>query len=210
MDKNEKIIMAIKREDLFKKDYFEGFKSASEVNFYERLLKDRKLMRRGDAEKDPNYKQPIAYTLIVSPSGKIFAYQRSKKDKEYGEKRLQGKWSWGIGGHIDEVDMQNDNPINASLMRELKEEVGIANANVSLNGYINYDTDSVGQVHFGLLYIAKINSENISPKDPEIAQGRLHAIGELERICSSGADVETWSRIALDPLRNYLKDAKPL
>ena len=84
MDKNEKVIMAIKRDNLFKNDDFEGFKPASEVNFYERLLKDRIKMKRGDAEKDPNYKQPIAYALIISPSGKVFAYQRSKKDKDYG------------------------------------------------------------------------------------------------------------------------------
>ncbi len=205
MDKNEKVIMAIKRDNLFKNDDFEGFKPASEVNFYERLLKDRIKMKRGDAEKDPNYKQPIAYALIISPSGKVFAYQRSKKDKDYGEKRLQGKWSWGIGGHIDEIDMQYNDPINASLMRELKEEVGIDCPNVNLNGYINYDTDSVDQVHFGLLYIVKINSEEISPKDQEIAQGRLHTISEVERICSSDAEVETWSRTALDPLKSYLK-----
>ncbi len=205
MDKNDKMIMVVNRDLLFGSNSFEGFKQHSKnTDFLYRIIQFNRLMRRGDAEEDKKYKQPIAYALIISPSGKVFAYQRSKKDKEYGEKRLQGKWSWGIGGHIEEKDMQDEDPLHASLMRELKEEVGIDCANIKLNGYINYDTDSVGQVHFGLLYIAKINSEDISPKDPEIAQGKLHTISELERICSSDAEVETWSRIALDPLKSYL------
>ena len=117
MDKNEQLIMVVKRDLLFLEDYFHGFKPNT-VNFESRILKNYEYMKRGLAEDDPNYKQPIAYNIIINPEiEKVFVYQRSPDDKRYGEKRLQGKWSFGIGGHIEKIDSKN--PIKESMLKEI-------------------------------------------------------------------------------------------
>lgn len=215
-------IMVVEREKLFGDDFFEkGYKSHSDVNFEKRILDNYSWMRRGDAEVDPSYKQPIGYVLLVNPQeGTVFAYKRSTKDEEYGEDRLQGKWSWGIGGHIDKGDEEGGNPIYESMLRELTtEEVELVDGdvqNVRVLGYVNddkqYETDtdkiSVGRVHFGILYVVETDATTVNPKDSEVAEGRMMKLSELEEIfdASKGRDeinVESWSEIAVDPLRGY-------
>lgn len=54
-------------------------------------------MRRGDAEVDPSFKQPIGYAVIRNAQGDVFLYQRGNKREEFHESRLAGKWACGIG-----------------------------------------------------------------------------------------------------------------
>lgn len=174
-----------------------------------RIVDNFKYMRRGLAEEDPTHKQPVGYAMVVNPSLKqIFAYQRSAKDSNYTEKRLQGKWSWGVGGHIEKFDIENGNPLHASMLRELEEEVYIdGSVNPRVIGYINDDSNAVGTVHFGVLYVVETDSKIVKPKDAEIDNGRLRTIDELEKICSSSDfAVEEWSRISLEPLKQYFSD----
>ena len=209
--KMAKDIMVVECMHLFNNetDRFEGFVPHNHLNYESRILDNLKYMVRGDAEEDPTHKQPIAYVLIVNPNTKkVFAYQRSKKDKEYTEKRLQGKWSWGVGGHIDKVDESNGNPIEVSMLRELSEEVHLPeNISTKVLGYVNYDTDDVGKVHFGILYLVETNADEIKPKDSEMAHGKLMSLSELEEIINNpDCNVETWSEIAIQPLREYFNN----
>ncbi len=204
--KDEQIIMVVKREILLGKNYFEGFRPRNEVDYESIILNNFKYIKRGLAEKDRTYKQPISYFMIVNPELKqVFAYQRSTKDEIYGEKRLQGKWSWGAGGHIEKIDTKDGNPIHVSLLREFNEEVEIdGTINMKILGYINNDLDNVGRVHFGILYVIETDSITVKPKDPEIDNGRLRTLEELEDICSSpDYTVEGWSKIAFSPLKKY-------
>lgn len=218
---NQRIIV-VKRDVLFGdgKNYFEGFRPAEEIDYESRILSNFEIMRRGstsesanhpegNAELNPEYKQPIGYTILFNPNlKKVFAYQRSSKDKEYGEKRLQGKWSWGFGGHIEPFDTENGNPIRESMLREVTHEEVEIFGNIQepkVMGYINDDKDSVGRVHFGILYGLSIDGEQIKPKDPEIARVKLSSLNELEKMCSTfGIQVEDWSKIALEPLSKLL------
>lgn len=208
MEALERLIMVVKREALFREDCFEGFRPGDEIDYLARILEHPEWMERDAVEDNPAYKQPVAYIIIVNPGlKKTFAYQRSSQDEKYPEKRLQGKWSWGIGGHIEKFDVGGKNPIQTSALRELKEEI-IIQGPISLRvlGYINDDRDEVGKVHFGILYIAETNSTTIKPKDPEIDNGRLRALEELDKIClSTDFTVEEWSRISLEPLKAYLQ-----
>jgi predicted NUDIX family phosphoesterase len=211
MKKEEKLIMVVKRDSLFKEDYFEGFKGPDGIDYNSRILENFEYIKRNKAEGDSRYKQPIAYCIIVNPASKhIFAYQRSRQEMEYTERRLSGKWSWGVGGHIEKIDTKDANPIFASMSRELKEEVEIDSiGSPKLLGYINDDNDDVGRVHFGILYVLEVNSDIVKPKDSEVSIGRLATIEELEKIClSSGSIVEDWSRISLDPLKSYFREIK--
>ena len=207
--KQDQEIIVVETRLLFKSNYFQGFKKHTEFDFHELILNNMKIMKRGDAEKDNSHKQPIAYAIIVNKkTNQIFAYQRSVKDEDYKEKRLQGKWSWGVGGHIEKKDINDRDTIKKSLLREaLKEEVDIIEGrvkNFTILGYINDDNNEVGRVHFGVLYLVETDGD-VRPKDKEIAQGKFYEIGELENICSShDFKVETWSQIALKPIKEYL------
>jgi predicted NUDIX family phosphoesterase len=205
--KSEQIIMVIERNTLFSNNYFEGFCPAKTTNYESIVLNNIKWMKRGIAEEDSTHKQPIGYTLLVNPKlKKVFAYQRAVKDQHYGEKRLQGKYSWGIGGHIEKIDTARENPIEESMLRELNEEVEM-NGNITSQkvlGYINYDSDSVGKVHFGVLYLAETDATIVKPKDNEMANGQLRSIEELKEICDSKDNtVEEWSNLSLNPLKEY-------
>jgi len=202
----EQLIMTVKRESLFGADTFEGFKPQSQVDFESRILGNFKYMKRGVAEEDPIHKQPIGYAMIVNPDLKqVFAYQRSTKEANYHEKRLQGKWSWGVGGHIEKTDIESRNPIHGSMLRELEEEVEMnGSVNPRVLGYINDDSNDVGKVHFGILYVVETDSTIIRPRDSEADNGSLKTIEELEGICTTlNFTVEEWSKIALEPLREY-------
>ena len=198
MPKEDKLIMAVKRELLFKDNYFEGFLQSNSADFESVITANFEYIKRGFAEENPDYKQPIGYCIIVNPNQKsLFIYQRSSKDQNYGEKRLQGKYSCGIGGHIELSDSKD--PVRSSLLREISEEVSIDKIdNIKILGYINDDSNSVGKVHFGILYIIETDSE-IKPKDREIESGKLIEFSKLDK----DLNFEDWSRIALKALENY-------
>lgn len=222
MAKEDKQILVVETKHLFgedKKDYFQGFRTQNEINYEERLLGNIKSMRRGstkepkdhplgNAELNFDHKQPIGYMLIVNPITKeVYAYQRASKDEHYSEKRLQGKWSWGVGGHIEPLDHSNgNNVLIESRLRELEEEIEIIGNIIDSKvlGYVNDDLDEVGKVHFGILYLIEIDG-NVKPKDKEMAFGGMLSLSELEERCQSkDCEVENWSKIALEPLKKYL------
>jgi len=211
VSKQDKQIIVVERSILFGKNneqYFQGFRGHNEFDYESRILANLKIMRRGDAEVNPSHQQPIGYTVLVNPKTKqVFLYQRAAKDKDYGEKRLQGKISWGAGGHIEPFDIQKGNPIRESVAREvISEEVEIIGnySEPKVLGYINDDTNDVGRVHFGILYVIEVDG-NAKPKEAEMSRGEFVSVPELERVCASDEfDVETWSRISLEPLKKYL------
>ena len=215
--KFDKFILAIKRDNLFSdEDNFQGFCSSDESDFVSKILKNYEWLRRGDIENNPEIKHPISYCVIVNPDTKrIFSYIRSNRDENYSEKRLYGKLSVGVGGHIEKEDCSGNNPIESAMLRELKEEVTInGKINPKIFGYINddhqYNDDtnegkiSVGRVHFGLLYLIETDAEEVFPNDSEIAEGKFRTMEELEKLqLESGITTETWSKISLVVLENY-------
>jgi len=203
--KDNQIILAVPTALLFPngKNYFQGFSAHSKVDFQERILTYCQWLRRGDIEEDPGYKHPIPYAMIVNPKKSlVFSYQRAKG---HDESRLAGKWSWGVGGHVDSRGTST-NPLAESMLREVNEEVDFADGKIEFHrvlGYINDDSNAVGKVHFGILSVVETDATLITPKDSEIFRGEFKSVSELEKI-SQEEDVENWSRIALEPLRDYL------
>ena len=224
MSKENQRILVVERKILFdsEKHYFEGFREHHEHDYETKIISNLKILRRGhtsepadhpegNAERDYDHKQPIGYNLIVNPEREeVFVYQRASKDKNYNEKRLQGKWSCGVGGHIEHFENKTENPIRESSIRETFEEVKIIGnqKDPQVIGYINYDSDDVGKVHFGIAYVTEIDG-NVRPKDFEMAEGKLIHISDLEEMCSSpDCVVEAWAKISLEPLKNYFEKYK--
>lgn len=175
--------------------YFQGFRVLPN-EILDALDKNCHWMEKDPAEKDYDFKQIIGYSAVTSPSGKIFTYRRAAKDKDYAEKRLQGKWSIGIGGHVERNLAEEK--ISASISREINEEVETfgGTREITLLGGINDDSNDVGQVHFGILLSAKTFSERAVPKDKEIEFGEFKTLSEIIYLFEA-EDVENWSQICL-------------
>lgn len=209
-DKEDQLIMVIPVDVLFvNNSYFQGFKPHSQIEDYEsRILEYKKFMRRGDAERDHSYKQPVGYAVIYNPeTKKVYTYKRATHKEDYNETRLHGRWSIGIGGHVEKDIDKADNIIHSSLLREVDEEVIInGSQNIKVIGYINDDNDDVGKVHFGVLYLIETDSDDVFPNDAESVHGQMMSLEEIRQIKSSPDSVlEGWSEIALGIMESYLK-----
>ncbi len=208
MGKMDKEIMVVPTEKLFSGDsYFQGFMPHDHTDYETVILDNHLHLRRGDAEEDPTHKQPIGYTFVVNPQEKLlFVYERSSRDQDYDEKRLQGKLAFGVGGHIEPID-GTKNPVYDGVVREALEEEVTINGDIwgiHQFGYINDDRDDVGKVHFGVVYLVLTNATEVTPKDAEMRYGRLVSVDELERVVeSSDAELEGWSEIALPVIKEY-------
>lgn len=154
---------------------------------------------RSIAEKSPEYKQIIPYGFITNGE-KILSYQRTKKS---GENRLHDNFSIGFGGHINPEDTDNikenfDIFANA-FHRELNEELewgrDIDQYESSIVGIINDNSNSVGEVHLGI--VLKVNAL-ILPTEKE------NTITNLEWLDSNEFALfkyENWSQILLRHLK---------
>lgn len=204
------MIMAIKKEILFKDGYFEGFREKNILDYEAQILANYSYYQRTAVEHDKNLKQPIGYAVIINPKlKKVFAYQRANKEKEYSEKRLWGRWSWGVGGHVEKDDLEKGNPIRISTLREVEEEAGLnaKEQDLDILGYINNDTDDVGSVHIGILYVLKTDLEEFKSTNQEIITSGMKTIEELEEIINSqNYQVEEWAKISWPVIKNYLKN----
>jgi predicted NUDIX family phosphoesterase len=200
------MIMVVERDILFdKNDSFHGFRDADcNIPYEKRILGNYTFKRRGDMENNPSFKQPIAYCIIVNiQRRKFFVYQRDSKN---ADPRITSNWSWGVGGHIEQVDIKEDvNPLYDSMLREISEEVKFVDGKIigtELLGYINDDTNSIGSVHFGLLYLLMTDAEDVQMNSNELQSGRMVYPQRLEILYDDeSCGIDTWSRIAMIPLR---------
>lgn len=143
---------------------------------------------RPEAEQDFTRKQLIPYALLFDETGHVLTYRR-----QGSEGRLAGRFSAGIGGHVNENDAGETllARLACGLRREIREEVGIAPSNVQLLGMINEDESEVGQCHIGIVF--RVETAARAPVfSDEIADPHWQAPGALalERF-------ELWSALAL-------------
>ena len=82
---------------------------------------------RYDCENDELVLQPIPYILLFNSQREVFSYVRAENITDYGDTRLFGKHSLGLGGHINREDAPNY--VLNCLLREFKEEVKISESN---------------------------------------------------------------------------------
>jgi predicted NUDIX family phosphoesterase len=196
-------VMAVKRDVLLKKS-FQGFVDKNAMDYQKIILDNHVFMNRFDIENDPEYKQPIPYGIIVNrKTKKVLVCRRSSVSKDNPDKRLFGKSCIGIGGHVNPSDSGKGNPIENALIREVEEEVSFeGETKPELFGYVNYDGDSVGMHHFGIVYLINMDSGNISIKSPELVECKLISLKEFEEIPES--EIERWSVLVYERLKCLL------
>lgn len=195
-------ILVVPREKLFDgKPIPHGFNSDDLKGLVERINKHAYFIDRSKAENNSQLKQIIPY-IIVMHKDKIYTVHRLTKQTE---KRLHNKYSIGVGGHINPVDKgEIFGILEKGLERELHEELCVnCDYKHELIGYINYDTDDVGKVHFGMVYRLVIKDDKaVSVAEKDMMIGQFMSLAELEKIYPS---LETWSQLVFNNRKNGAK-----
>ena len=188
-------ILVVKRSHLFTPDAqaWHGFKEVNFEHYMHIINSNKEFHPRLMMETDPTYKQIIPY-LIFEHDQRYFLMQRKSTASET---RLRNKLTLGIGGHIRQEDMQEDS-LFAWAMREFHEEVNYAgNLTVKPLGILNDDSDDVGKVHIGFVFLLTGDSSEISIKS-ELKSGVLVSLDECiaQKEC-----MESWSKFVVDFLQ---------
>ena len=154
-------------------------------------------MPRAHAETNFAYKQIIPYVLFTFDN-KLFVMQRKPNASE---QRLASKFSLGIGGHIRQDDIQQNNIFQWAL-REFHEEVTYnGTLTYKIIGILNDDSSDVGKVHLGIIWLINGDSAKISIKD-EHKNGILLTIDECAKLYEN---MENWSKICFNFLQTNLE-----
>lgn len=201
MGKMDEVIVVAPRDKVFdnEKLVFQGIESDLDKvdQIIENLAESMADMRRGNAEENQNYKQPIPYA-VLQKGDQVFAYKRLKKS---GEKRLHDQLSIGVGGHMNAIEGKHFwEAVAENLRRELTEELFISTTNLNLEivGLINDDLNEVGKVHLGVLLVVKL---------PETAEVSVRETDQLEGFWLHKKDfdnpevlnrLESWSKYVAD------------
>ncbi len=189
---NEQILV-VKRSHLFPEESWNGLKQVNFDTYLSIIQEQCEFHPRGLMEDDPTYKQIIPY-LVFTHQGRYFLMERHAKASE---QRLKSKLSLGIGGHIRKEDMANGKSIFDWARREFHEEVNYqGDLTIKPLGILNDDSNEVGKVHIGFVFLLEGNSPEISVKS-ELQSGQLT---RLEELIASKDRMETWSQFVVDCL----------
>ncbi|WP_456386735.1 phosphoesterase [Desulfolithobacter sp.] len=161
---------------------------------------------RPRAETDPAFKQVIPYQVFTCGDS-FFVFERGSR---VGESRLSGRLSIGIGGHVNEDDSDHGQMTEQSflgaMMRERNEEL-ILDGPVATNfaGFINDDSDPVGQVHLGAVFTCQVRARKQLCLRPDSED--LHFTGwwTAEQIMGAKERFEKWSILALKTVAGQRK-----
>jgi len=176
---------------------WQGINTTDFETIIEYIKNHLSFMPRAHAETNFGYKQIIPYVLFTFKE-KIFVMQRKSNASE---QRLASKFSLGIGGHIRQDDIQQ-NDIFEWAYREFHEEVNYRGAlKYQSIGILNDDSSDVGKVHLGVILLINGDSAEISIKD-EHKDGMLLNIDECAQLYEN---MENWSKICFDFLKTNLE-----
>lgn len=189
--KQDELILVVKRKDLFAHHApWSGLKEVHFDTYLQTIQEKKEFLPRSLMEVDTSYKQIIPY-LIFEHNNTYFLMQRQG---DATEKRLQNKYSLGIGGHIRQEDMTSDSIIEWAK-REFHEEVSYdGDVQVTPLGVLNDDSNPVGQVHVGFVFLLTGAHGDISVKS-ELKSGKLLTLDECKTYFTS---MESWSQIVFE------------
>ena len=156
---------------------------------------------REDVEEDCSFLQVVPY-VILKCGDDIMFYRRGKRG---GERRLTGKYSVGIGGHvcIDDVSETFMSTYFNGMTRELNEEImipGIMNRGspytlVLPNSMILDLSTEVGRVHLGMVYILPVQDQRVISIDAAVENIQFRTLSYLR---SGELEFENWSKFCIE------------
>jgi predicted NUDIX family phosphoesterase len=200
-------VYVVKRYDLFDLEFPHGFHqgtSGDSLGIYLERIKNRGFfVERRFCETDSGFKQIIPYSIIVNNS-RILLIQRTS---DQGESRLHNKYSIGVGGHINPVDEDENNILKRGCIREIEEEINIEEAYDPIPiGIINDESNPVGSVHFGIVYVVYLKTENLQVRETSMMTAEFIEFRDLkQRILEEDSNFETWSSLIIHSLDSIPK-----
>lgn len=187
---HDELILVVKRTDLFPNEAFQGLHDVDFQKIMYTVQEKKQFLPRSTMETDPTYKQIIPY-LVYTHKNNYFLMQRHAKASET---RLHSKFSFGIGGHIRQEDMQTDSIFDWAR-REFHEEVDYeGNLEFNTLGLLNDDSNEVGKVHIGLVLLLIGDTNEIRIKS-ELQSGTLISLNDA---AVHYENMESWSQIVFD------------
>ncbi len=186
-------VLVVPRVALFHQRRVSGFETHDLSGFLAAIAHHKSFRPRAQVEEDASLKQIIPY-MLVRHRTQLFLFQRAPSG---GEARLHGKYSIGVGGHINRRDVEGAaDPVAAGLRRELGEELRIeAQWQARLVGVLNDESNAVGEVHFGLVHVIEVERPAVSVREAGALSGRLVDPQEVRALRDR---METWSQLILD------------
>lgn len=163
------------------------------------------LERTDELEANPSFKQLIPYMILMfraEGEWMIFQYTRMKAQ---GEKRLHGKKSIGIGGHVNPSDLAdaNTHPLFGGARRELNEEVDIHTAYRTFEhaGLLYDPSNDVGKVHLGIVMHVRLNAPCVLAKEDSMG---FPGFLKLSQLVEFKDQFENWSQLCIEHLAKEL------
>lgn len=145
---------------------------------------------RDTVETNFAYRQIIPYIVVRNTDGKILTYKRQPRSSE---DRLQGQYTIGVGGHVEQSDGNGWVAVMNAAKREVQEEIGVVPI---LQGrdiiVIRLHETLVDRAHLGLGIIMDSWEGEIQPSK-EVPTWEWKTPEELETM-----QLETWSRYMLE------------
>jgi predicted NUDIX family phosphoesterase len=159
-------------------------------DFVAAIERDGRYEPRDAMEIDPRFKQVIPY-LVLRDGERYFLMQRTSAGRDA---RLHGRYSIGVGGHLN----PGDGGLLGGLRREWDEEL-IADfvPDFRLLALLNDDTTEVGTVHLGAVFIADASGRPVAIRETDKLSGSFVDATEVEAVADR---LETWSRLVFESL----------
>ena len=118
-------------------------------DFNERIRSFGKFVDREWAESHPSVKQVVACGVVTNQH-RILCLRRSRNSNRL---ELRLNWTLMVGGHVDNGDMDTDDPVLNCVIREVKEETGLEPQSTPyFLGYVTDPTTPVGRLHIGAVF----------------------------------------------------------
>ena len=165
-----------------------GLRTDGLTAFVAGVERDGRYESRDAMEQDPAYKQIIPY-LVLRDGERYFLMRRTSAG---GDVRLHGRYSIGVGGHLN----PGDGGLLGGLRREWAEEV-LAEfvPDFELVALLNDETTAVGAVHLGAIYVADALGRSVRIRETDKLTG---GFAEPSRVAEVRDRLETWSTLAFD------------
>jgi len=161
--------------------------------FVAAVERDGRYEPRAEMEGDPSFKQIIPY-LVLRDGQRYFLMQRTDAG---ADARLHGRYSIGVGGHLN----PGDGGLLGGLGREWREEL-VADflPEFNLVALLNDDTTPVGAVHLGAVYLADVEGRPIAIRETHKLRGGFAGTSDVAAVVER---METWSRLCFDFLEAH-------
>lgn len=179
-------VYVVPRESLMDGAGWYGLRTDGLEAFVAAVERDGRYEPRAAMEIDPAFKQIIPY-LVLRDGQRYFLMQRTAAG---GDARLHGRYSIGVGGHLN----PGDGGLLGGLRREWDEEL-VADfvPDFRLLALLNDDTTPVGAVHLGAVYVAEADGRSVAIRETDKLTGGFADPAEVAGVAHR---LETWSALA--------------